>query len=243
MVLGIMQPYLFPYIGYFQLVNAVDKFVFYDDVNFIKQGWINKNRILAGGKDLIFTVPLKNQSSFVTINRTEINQQLYTAWKEKFLKTLCHSYSRAPHFDTAYSIIQSVLDAEHFNIGSLAAHSVMSVSAYLGIGTMFVNSSSIYENADLHSTDRILDICKKEYADVYLNAIGGRELYDFEEFLSRGVQLKFIKTNPVVYPQFKAEFLPGLSIVDIMMFNEPEQIHGFLNYYETITQERQTQKN
>ena len=237
MILGIMQPYLFPYIGYYQLINVVDKYVIYDDVNFIKQGWINKNRILSGGKELVFTVPLKNQSSFVTINKTEINLDLFVGWKNKFLKTVTHSYSRAPFFQETFALLEDIFGADHKTISALATDSIITVSNYLDIKTDFVRSSEIYGNADLHATDRILDICRREGASHYLNAIGGRELYDFEVFAKHGVCLNFMKAKPLAYQQFKNEFVPWLYIIDVLMFNGKEVVKAYLNNYEIITNE------
>ncbi|MCD6012866.1 MAG: WbqC family protein [Flavipsychrobacter sp.] len=228
MKLGVMQPYIFPYIGYFQLINAVDRFVVYDDVTFIKGGWINRNKILLNGAAHVFTVPLKNASSFVTIGNTEINHALYDSWKNKFMKTLEQAYRKAPYYETGYKLVSGVLNSKSNTIGELAAKSIIDTCSYIGVKTDFVTTATHYGNSELKAKDRVIDICKKEGADTYLNATGGKELYDKDDFRNNGLELKFIKTHGISYPQLGNEFVPWLSIIDVMMFNSPEAIQGFL---------------
>ena len=234
MKLAIMQPYLFPYIGYYQLINAVDKFIIYDDVNFIKQGWINRNSILANGKPYLYAVPLKNQSSFSKINETLINQKFYPTWKKKFLKTIEQNYNKAPFFNEVFPMIKSIFDIDTNNLSVLAANSMKTVSNYIGIPTVFEDSAVIYQNQNLSSQYRVLDICKKENATVYINPIGGLELYSKKDFLENNITLNFIKSNAINYKQFNHEFVPNLSIIDILMFNDINKIKGFLTNYELI---------
>jgi hypothetical protein len=231
MKLGIMQPYLFPYIGYFHLIHAVDKFVLYDDVSYIKQGWINRNKILLNSNDFIFTVPLKNASSYATIRNTEINHVLYNAWRTKFLKTLAQAYAKAPAFPLVYDLVAAVLNDQHDTICSLASASITATSNYLGITTEFVLSATTYNNNNLKAKDRIIDICKKENAAVYINVAAGKELYSKDEFAGNGITLNFIKSRSIAYQQFNNEFVPWLSIIDVMMFNKPGEIMYFLNEY------------
>ena len=231
---AVMQPYIFPYIGYFQMVAAVDKFIFYDDVNFIKQGWINRNKILVSNSEFVFTVPLKKASSFNLIKDTEINPDLYQKWKPKFLQTLDQSYKKAPFFMEAYSVIEEILNKECTKISSLAIHSVKDLAAYLQLNTEFSVSSEAYENRGLERQERLLDICKTENASHYINAVGGQELYNKEDFQQVGVTLNFIKTLPIEYKQFKNEFVPWLSIIDVMMFNSKEDIRSLLSKYQLL---------
>lgn len=229
MKLGIMQPYIFPYIGYFQLINAVDRFVVYDDVAFIKQGWINRNQVLLNGQAHMFTVPISNASSFTTIGRTEINKKLYGAWKQKFFKTLTMAYAKAPCYDAANDLITSVFNNDCDTISELATKSIYATCLYLGIATEFVLSATQYMNSDLKAKDRVQDICAKEGADTYINASGGKALYDKSDFERCGLKLQFIAPHRVTYTQYRNEFVPWLSIIDVMMFNSPEVIKGFLN--------------
>lgn len=232
MKLGIMQPYIFPYIGYFQLVNAVDRFVVYDDVAYIKQGWINRNQLLLNGTAFMFTVPLKNASSFTTIAETEINRALYQGWKNKFLKTLEQAYSKAPYYAQVADLVTSVFSNDCRTISDLATKSILATSFYLGIDTEFVLSATQYTNNDLKAKDRVIDICKREHADVYINPIGGKEIYARDDFDNAGLSLNFIRARGISYKQFSNDFVPWLSIIDVMMFNSPETIKGFLNEYD-----------
>ena len=144
-----MQPYIFPYIGYFQLINAVDKFVFYDDVNFIKQGWINRNRILLNGAGHMFTIPLADASSFKKINEVCIHKKLFQSWKNKFYKTISLSYSKAPFFHQTYTLIESILDRDFDTVSGLAIYAVNKVCVALDITTQIVETTTQYNNAQL----------------------------------------------------------------------------------------------
>lgn len=235
MKLGIMQPYLFPYIGYFQLIHVVDKFVVYDDVNYIKQGWINRNRILNHKEPLTFTVPLSKAGSFAKINEVEINQKLYEGWKNKFLKTLELNYKKAPFFSESAELIHKVLsEQESKSISKLAVASLLALCNHLGIQKEFVLSSTVYNNQVLSGKDRVIDICKWENATHYINPSGGQLLYSKDNFRENGLKLSFIKSLPVEYPQLKNDFVPWLSIIDVLMFNPIEDIQSFLNKYELI---------
>ncbi|MDI9864028.1 WbqC family protein [Flectobacillus sp. DC10W] len=232
MKLAIMQPYIFPYIGYFQLIKAVDKFVIYDDVNFINRGWINRNRILVNGKDSLFTIPLKEASQNKLINEIEVNWD--DAWKVKWFKTLEQSYKKAPFFQQIKPIVEQTLELEKTIFSEIIVENLKLINAYLGITTEIIPSSSIYQNTDLKAQTRILDICLQEKANHYINPIGGIELYQKEIFEEKGMQLNFIKSKPVQYPQLKNDFVPWLSILDVLMFNSVEQIQTFLNSYELV---------
>lgn len=232
MKLAIMQPYIFPYIGYFQLIKAVDKFVIYDDVNFINRGWINRNRILVNGKDSLFTIPLKEASQNKLINEIEVNWD--DAWKSKWLKTLEQSYKKAPYFQQVRPIIEQTLGQEKIIFSEIIVENLKLINAYLGITTEIIPSSAIYQNIELKAQTRILDICLQEKANHYINPIGGIELYQKEVFEEKGMQLNFIKSKPVQYPQLKNDFVPWLSILDVLMFNSVEQIQTFLDSYELV---------
>ncbi|MDI9874171.1 WbqC family protein [Flectobacillus rivi] len=232
MKLAIMQPYIFPYIGYFQLIKAVDKFVIYDDVNFINRGWINRNRILVNGKDSLFTIPLKEASQNKLINEIEVNWD--DAWKSKWLKTLEQSYKKAPYFQQVRPIIEQTLEQEKTIFSEIIVENLKLINVYLGITTEIISSSSIYQNTELKAQTRIVDICLQEKANHYINPIGGIELYQREVFEKQGMQLNFIKSKPVQYPQLKNDFVPWLSIIDVLMFNSVEQIQTFLDSYELV---------
>jgi hypothetical protein len=232
MTIAIMQPYLFPYLGYFQLVQAVDKFVFYDDVAFIKQGWINRNNILLNHKKHMIIAPVKGISSFKRINETEIDYKLN--WTKKLLLTIEQAYKKAPEFQKIFPILQEILWSNKTTIADLSIYSVIKISNYLGIETIFQESSSIYGNQELKGKERVIDICKQEGAERYINPIGGKELYAFEDFNSHGLALNFIKSKPLSYRQYTAEFEPSLSIIDVLMFNSKEKVLSLLDEYDLV---------
>lgn len=232
MKLAIMQPYIFPYIGYFQLIKAVDKFVLYDDVNFINRGWINRNRILVNGKDSMFTIPLKDASQNKLINEIDVNWD--DNWKSKFLKTIEQSYKKAPFYVQILPIIEKTINLERNKFSEIIEQNLRLICEYLDIKTEIIHSSTIYQNIDKKAQERILDICLQEKANHYINPIGGLELYDKEVFAKENMQMNFIKSLPVEYKQFKNEFVPWLSIIDVLMFNSKENINEFLNNYELI---------
>lgn len=224
--LAIMQPYLFPYIGYFQLAAAVDKFVFYDDVNFIKNGWINRNRILMNRKVHYLTVPLSSASSFAKIRDVYIQPR--ERWINQVFESLRHAYAKAPYYTQTIELIRNVLTADTHHIGVLAAKSVISVSRYLGIRTAFEPTSTIYDNIHMKDVARVLDICARERATEYVNLPGGRGLYASEMFDTANLHLSFIDPDLTAYPQFSSAFEPNLSIIDVLMFNPVDEIRGRL---------------
>jgi len=225
-----MQPYLFPYLGYFQLMRAVDRFVVYDDVAFITQGWINRNRVLINGRPSYFTVPVKHASSFVSIHDTLIDGDgQHARWIEKTLKTFDNAYRRAPQFARVFPLVEAVLMRPTNRVAELAAASLEAVADFLEIRTEWVESSRRYGNAGLKGEERVLAICRAEQATDYVNAAGGRELYARDRFEAAGVRLHFLQPRTVEYRQFGHPFVPWLSIIDVLMFNPLETVQTFLD--------------
>lgn len=232
MTIAIMQPYIFPYIGYFQLINAVDRFIIYDDVSFINKGWINRNNILVGGKAHLFTIPLKDASQNKLI--FEVGLARHEPWQKKLLKTLQQSYQKAPCYQKVFDLIEEIVNLEIESINELNLCALQKTCKYMEISTEIVPSSTVYQNGHLKGQDRILDICKQEQADHYINPIGGMELYDKGKFEKEGIRLDFIKSILSPYPQFKNAFVPWLSVIDVLMFNHPDDIRKQLEAYELI---------
>ncbi|WP_332444481.1 WbqC family protein [Wolinella succinogenes] len=229
MTVAIMQPYFFPYIGYWQLINAVDTFVIYDDVNYINKGYINRNSILVNGKSQQFTIELMGASQNKLINEIEVGNNL-----KKLLKTIEMSYKKAPYFDIVFPAIEDVLSQKENNLAKFIGYSIQKISNYLEIGTNFIYSSDIEKDNSLKAQDKILDICQKLNANNYINAIGGQELYDKKRFQEQSIVLNFLKTQLVEYKQYKNEFVPYLSIIDILMFNSIADVKDMLKRYELI---------
>jgi hypothetical protein len=232
MKLAIMQPYIFPYIGYFQLLNYVDKFVIYDDVNYINKGWINRNNILVSNRASLFTIPLMEASQNKLIKEIEIVKE--NKWKLKFLKTIHGSYVKAPLFEIVYPIIEKIILFEERNISKYILNSLKEINLYLDIQTELVSTSSIYKNSSLNGQYRILDICRIEAANEYINPIGGKDLYSKEAFTEQNIQLYFIKSKEIKYKQLSDNFIPFLSMIDVLMFNKKSEVISLLKEHELI---------
>ena len=223
-----MQPYIFPYIGYYQLMNAVDEFVVYDNIEFTKKGWINRNRVLVNGKDEYITLTLKKDSDHLHIK----DRFLADTWetdRKKIINRITESYRKAPHFAAAFEVIQRCILYQDKNLFNFLLHSFHQVNEYLDINTKLVTSSSIEINHSLKSEKKVIAICKAKNAKTYINSIGGIELYNKNNFSNDGIELQFLQAKNVTYTQYKNEFVPWLSIIDVMMFNSKEGIQNILN--------------
>ena len=230
MKVAIMQPYFMPYIGYFQLINAVDKFVIYDEIQYSKRGWINRNRILQNGKDVYISLPLKKASDYLNVNQ----RLLADSWlsdRKKVLNQLRASYAKAPFFKDVWPLIEPIVLYSQQNLFDFILHALKQVLAYLGIKTSLIVSSDIVGGNELTAEDKVIEICKKVNALDYINPIGGVSLYDKKRFNEDGLSLCFLQTENVNYRQFNHDFVPFLSIIDVMMFNSPSQIRDFLSCY------------
>jgi hypothetical protein len=228
MKLGIMQPYIFPYLGYFQLINAVDTFIIYDDVTFIKQGWINRNHILLNGAKYQFTIPLQNTSSNALIKDSLVSDRPFD-WEAKLLQTITNAYKKAPHFNMIFPMVESIIKgSKNKSISCVATNAIEAIMRLLSINTSLIKTSADYKNQHLKSEERIIALCHKESAVTYVNAIGGRELYNFSHFAENKINLCFIKPAMLAYKQFKNEFIASLSIIDTLMFVHPDVIKNEL---------------
>lgn len=229
-----MQPYLFPYIGYFQLLAAADRFVVYDDVQFIKGGWINRNRLLVNGQPWLFTVPLDQPSPNRLINDIEVRPG--EQWQPKLLQTIAQNYRRAPQFEVVYGLIQQIFSAEAHTIADLVCASLRILVNYLQLPVKLIPTSSVYGNATLRAQARVLDICKLEGATTYINAMGGQTLYDGETFRQAGITLQFIQPELAPYSQQGGPqgFVAGLSIIDVLMNNSQEEAQKLVQLYSLL---------
>ena len=227
--LGIMQPYFFPYPGYFQLLHAIDTLVFYDDVNFIKNGWINRNRLLLDGGPAYFTVPLANASSFERIHQVRVSTD--TGWRRKLLEKMRHAYARAPQYAAVIRMVEGVVEGETASIGDLARQSVQAVAEYLSLPCQIVPTSRAYGNDRLKGEERVIDICVREQAATYINVPGGRMLYEPRHFARQRIRLGFINPQLAAYPQFSGAHIPALSIIDLLMFNDRQAARDLLRNY------------
>lgn len=231
MTIAIMQPYFLPYIGYWQLISAVDIFVVYDNIQYTKKGWINRNRFLQNSKDAIFTLPLKKDSDYLDVKDRIISKDFN---KQKLISQLQNAYIKAPYFKENFHIIESIIKHDSCNLFDYIYNSIIAINKTLNIQTKILISSTIGIDHSLKSQEKVIAICKKLNATKYVNAIGGIDLYSKEEFLKSGVELKFIKTNEISYKQFNNCFLKNLSILDIIMFNNIKDVQDMLNKYNII---------
>jgi hypothetical protein len=233
MKLAIMQPYFMPYIGYFQLINSVDEFVIYDNIQYTKKGWINRNRILVNGKDQLFTLPIKKDSDYLDIVERTISET-WVKERIKLLNVIQSSYVKAPYFKEVNELIKDCLLDNETNLFKFLLNILNKINNYLNISTPIKISSDIKINHSLKSQNKVLSICGEQKASTYINAIGGTELYDKEIFSQQNITLNFIKSENIEYKQFNNKFIPWLSIIDVMMFNSVEDIKKYLNSYTLI---------
>jgi hypothetical protein len=232
MRVAIMQPYFLPYVGYFQLIGAVDRFVVYDDIKYTKKGWINRNRYLSGGHDAYFTVPLEKGSDYLDVRDRRVSADFD---RDKLLNQLAAAYRKAPRFAETFPLLERVVRRADDNLFDFIHGSLRDVCAALRIETPLVVSSTLGVDRALRAQDKVLAICEALSADAYVNAIGGLELYDREAFAARGIALSFLKARPHPYPQLGGEFVPWLSILDVMMFNDVDVIaREMLNDFELV---------
>lgn len=232
MKLAIMQPYMLPYIGYWQLMNYVDKFVIYDDVNFIKQGWINRNRVLLNGKEHLISIPIQKISSNKLINEIKVLDN--PNYNKKFIKMIRSCYQKAPFFGRIFPMIEEIVYCEETNLAKYLEFSLVKINEYLEIDTQLIVSSTINKDNDLKGQDKVIEICKIFDAKEYINSIGGYSLYSFEEFNDNDINLRFLETHATQYKQFNNVFVPNLSIIDVMMFNELPEIKLMLENFKLV---------
>lgn len=226
-----MQPYFFPYLGYWQLLAAVDRFVVYDNIEYTKKGWINRNRFLRDGADAPFTLPLKKGSDFLDVRERSLADDFNPA---TLLNPFREAYRKAPYFDAVFPLIETIVKAAPKNLFDYLLHSLVATAAHLEISTPIIVSSTVPIDHRLKAGEKVLAMCGALGAHRYLNSVGGRTLYTAETFAAAGVELKFIQTRPVTYPQFGQPFVPGLSILDVMMFNSPDAVRRMLGEYDLL---------
>lgn len=227
-----MQPYFFPYLGYFQLIGSVDLFIMYDNIKYTKKGWINRNRMLQNGNDVIFSLPLQSDSDSLDVCQRKLAADFN---RDKMLNQFRGAYRRAPHFEQTYPLLKQIVGYEDTNLFRFLHQSIVRICKYLDITTQISISSNIAINHDLKSQDKVLALCEAVGANTYVNAIGGMDLYSKDVFRDKYIDLKFIRSLPFEYPQFGNEFVPWLSIIDVMMFNPVDAIKTCISTnYELI---------
>ncbi len=229
---AIMQPYFFPYIGYYQLIAAVDQFIVYDNIKYTKKGWINRNRMLRNGKEAMFSLPLKSDSDYLNVCERELATDFNC---NKLLNQFKDAYRRAPYFEQTFPLVERIVWYNESNLFNFLYHSIANTCEHLGITTEIKISSEIAIDHDLKNQDKVLAMSTAVGASTYVNAIGGMELYSKETFREAGIDLKFIQSKPFEYPQLGNDFIPWLSMIDVMMFNPLDAIQTCISTnYELI---------
>lgn len=233
MKVAVMQPYFFPYIGYFQLINSVDTFVIYDNIQYTKKGYINRNKLLLNGKEKVFTIPIKKESDYLDI----IERSVANSWiteNSKLISLIEEAYRKAPNYNDCIKIISNCIEFKDQNLFNYIYNSVKSICNYLEIETKIIISSKIKVNRNLKGQERVIEICKYLETSTYLNPIGGKVLYNKNDFKKHNIDLFFLKSKNIQYNQFNKLFVPWLSIIDLMMFNKKDFIKKYLTEY-TLT--------
>lgn len=231
--IAIMQPYFLPYLGYFQLIKAVNIFVVYDNIKYTKKGWINRNRILLDGKDALFTIPLAGSSDFLPVNQKHIASD-YDSKKVKMLARIRYAYKKAPYFASVFPVIERIFNYNSRNLFDFIFYSIRVILELLDINTTLVVSSTLLIDHQYKGVNKVLAICNSLHADTYINPIGGIRLYTGKEFKDCGINLYFHYMNIVPYAQASGTFISHLSIIDVLMYNSPEQVNKMLEQYTLI---------
>lgn len=225
-----MQPYFFPYLGYFSLLDSVDAFLVYDDVNFIRRGWVNRNNFLGAQGAYRYTLPVQNASQNKQICDLNISQ--FNEHKKQFLTSIEHSYKKAPYYEETAFLLNRIYATDDDNLSSFLTRSLQLVANYIGMSVTILRSSELKIAQDKARQDRIIEICKVLEATTYINASGGAELYDSSSFEIEKIALKFIQFEGAAYKQHKSSpFISNLSVVDGMMFNSPSDLLSIIKRY------------
>lgn len=231
MKLAIMQPYFLPYIGYWQLMQYADTFVVYDNIEYTKKGWINRNRYLCNGEDKYFTLPLRKDSDFLDVDKRYISSDFD---RNKLKNQIAAAYGKAPYFKNIFPVFEKILDNKQDNLFNYLFDSIREIKDLLGIKTQLVISSTLSVEEGLRGKERVQGICKALCADEYINPIGGVKLYDKQDFAEQGIKLSFLESDfeRICYKQFAYPFVPALSILDTLMFVSLAETKDLLRMYK-----------
>lgn len=230
---SMMQPYLFPYLGYFQLIARSDVFVLGDDLQYVKGSWINRNRVLTNGQPKLISFPLRKASQFTAINQRWLCDE-FPQEVQRLLKTLEHAYARAPHYIEVMDLVRQILAHPERNLARFIENSIRRICAYLQIATPIRIGSELGLPARMDKQERILSIAEKMNAELYINPIGGMALYSPAFFRAHGLTLRFLRMDDLSYPQLNHPFVPSLSIIDVLMFNSRSEAQALLKRFSLI---------
>lgn len=228
-----MQPYLFPYIGYWQLINHVDKFVVYDNIQFSKKGWFHRNNILLNKKKTLFTIPLKKDSDYLDVVERYLAHDSEKPIN-KIVNQIENGYRKAPFFKEVMPLIRECFKYDDKNLFRYILNSINEILKLLEINTEVIVSSTIAIDHSFKAEEKVMAICKALQADEYVNPVGGTELYDTGTFANNGIKLSFLESELPEYKQFADDFIPYLSIIDALMFSDLGEVKSSLSKFELI---------
>ncbi len=235
-VLGIMQPYFFPYPGYFSLIKTTNKWIVFDTPQYEIRSWMNRNRILDPNHDgwMYFTVPVKKHALKVSLNSIRIQNS--ENWKGKIMGQLGYYRKRAPYYKKVIEFLYKTLEGDFDSLSELNVHTLKSTCAYLGINFNYevFSQMNLRIEAVQERDEWGLNICKAMGIKDYINPQRGQLFVHSEKFLDNNINLRFLKFKFPEYDQKRKDFIPGLSIIDAMMFNTPAEINQMLDEYELV---------
>lgn len=228
--IAVMQPYLFPYLGYFQLIAAADVFVLGDDLQYVRSGWVNRNRILQGNEARLISFPLKKDRFVLQINQRQLCDG-FTEEAERLVRLITESYEKAPYFAQVMPLIERLIRFPHQNIALYAENALRELCAYLHIVTPIMRSSDLILGTPADKQERIIRIAHTFQATTFITPEGGSVVYDRDHLARNRLLVRFFRMDPVAYQQFGEPFVANLSIIDVLMFNCVEQVQQMLSQY------------
>lgn len=229
--IAMMQPYLFPYLGYFQLIATADVFVLGDDLQYIRAGWVNRNRILCEGQPRLLTFAVKKDRFELPIMQRQLADSFFDTDAPRLVNLIAQSYRKAPCFSTVMPLLERLIRFPQHNLALYTENALRELCAYLQISTPILRGSTLTLGSCNDKQERVINIAHTFSATTFLNPIGGLELYDRERFARNDLLLRFFTMNPISYPQFSHEFVANLSIIDVLMFNRVEQVQAMLDNF------------
>ena len=220
MRVGIMQPYFFPYMGYWQLLKAVDVFIVYDDVNYISRGYINRNYITINNRLQRITLNIQKASINKHINQLRISDN-----KSDIFKTITHTYKNYPQYQNVIDMLRDIIYYKENNLAEYLTYQIFKISEYLNAGVSIVRSSDLQNDKSLAGQNKIIDICKYQNCTEYINVPGGIKLYDKSVFHKNSIRLTFIKPDTNI---------PYVSIIDLLMKYDRSYLWDLIQQYTLI---------
>lgn len=217
----LMQPYFLPYLGYYQLLGAADLFISYDTAQFIKNGWIERNRYLLDGEPKWFGIALEKSSHTLPIHDKRISQGFHYP---QVLEKLKHAYRKAPYVQQVLPWLAQLLEQPASSIAELNLRVLRASCALIELDTPIIAASALAPGAGVSGQARVLELMAATGATHYLNPAAGAFLYEAEEFAKAGIELELLHAELSPYPQQGQDFVPGLSLLDALMFNPPELV-------------------